>query len=80
MSDLIAPVITKEAGFDTTAGTSTEVAADFNSIIFLLHEIRTELRIQNYLIQQGLNLAFDDIDKLREDKYYSLSTDPPQNY
>ena len=42
-------------------------------LLGILKEILTELRINNYLLQQGLGPNVDDPDKLRQDLFVDQS-------
>jgi hypothetical protein len=72
MSDLIAPVVTQPAFWDPATGQRTTEDSLGIKILAVLNDIRTELRLQNAILEVGFNLQ-DDLDALRKDPYY---TDP----
>ena len=66
MSDLLAPVNVSQV-----PRTQEDRERD---ILYLLFELRTELRIQNQLLVEGLNLNAD-LDVMRDDPYYNSFID-----
>lgn len=69
MPDISYPVTTHPSLWDSEAMDRKPEDALLLQMMQLLKDIRTELRVLNEAIQNGLNLS-DDLESLRSDPYY----------
>ena len=70
MSDISAPVTTHQSYLDSDAFLRKPEDALLVQLVQLLSDIRTELRVMNASIQEGLNVP-GELDHSRHDPYFS---------